>query len=117
GASVVLTGVKEIGGKTEKGFSGSETTSPPVSLPTPSPEPRKARSFWASIPVDAGRVNRDVGTFTEFVLPLLKNVPGARARLTLEIVVEFEDGCDAEKVDEISKLCDDMRYREFGFGN
>ena len=69
------------------------------------------------VSVDAGRVNRDVGTFTEFVLPLLKNVPGARARLTLEIVVEFEDGCDAEKVDEISKLCDDMKYREFGFGN
>ncbi len=114
--SVVLTGVRDVVGKGASGVSGSGTTSPTLSpvLP-PTPEPKKSRSFWASIPIDAGRVNRDVGTFTEFVLPLLKNVPGARARLALEIVVEFENGCDAEKVDAVSKLCDEMRYREFGF--
>jgi predicted AAA+ superfamily ATPase len=88
----------------------------PGALPVTVPEGEKVlRRFFASAPLDALRVGRDAGRLADEVIKHLTALPGATARITLEIHVEVPGGVPEAVQRTVKENCRTLKLSEHGF--
>ncbi|MBK8015115.1 MAG: DUF499 domain-containing protein [Deltaproteobacteria bacterium] len=84
-------------------------------LPPP-PEPKgPPRRFYGAVEVDADRAVKETARIVEEVLQHLSTLPGAKARVTLDIEVTAPDGMPENVVRTVSENCGTLRFTSHGF--
>jgi len=94
---------------------GYERPGPPPPKPPPQPPEKKTTLFVGSVPLDESRVGRDAGRIADEVLGHLTTLPGARAKVTLEIEVEVPEGVEDDVVRIVSENATTLKFTNASF--
>lgn len=93
---------------------------PPGGGPVPQADPsrpRLPRRFYGSVELSADRLGRDAGRIAEEVVQRLRDLPGARLTITLDIQAEVVGGFPDEVRRVVSENCGALKFRERGFAD
>ncbi|HJW91819.1 MAG TPA: hypothetical protein VJ436_14375, partial [Anaerolineales bacterium] len=80
-------------------------------------EPQKAvlRRFHGSVELDAMRLGRDAGRIADEVISHLEGLVGSKVKITLEILVEVQEGIPENVVRIVSENCNTLKFKTHGF--
>ena len=80
-------------------------------------EPEKAvlRRFHGSVELDPMRLGRDAGRIADEVISHLEGLVGADVKITLEILVDVQEGIPDNVVRIVSENCNTLKFKTHGF--
>jgi hypothetical protein len=80
-------------------------------------EPTKAvlRRFHGSVELDPMRLGRDAGRIADEVISHLEGLVGSDVKITLEILVEVQEGVPENVVRIVSENCNTLKFKTHGF--
>jgi predicted AAA+ superfamily ATPase len=80
-------------------------------------EPTKAvlRRFHGSVELDPMRLGRDAGRIADEVISHLEGLVGSDVKITLEILVEMQEGVPENVVRIVSENCNTLKFKTHGF--
>jgi hypothetical protein len=80
-------------------------------------EPTKAvlRRFHGSVELDPMRLGRDAGRIADEVIAHLEGLVGSDVKITLEILVEVQEGITENVVRIVSENCNTLKFKTHGF--
>ncbi len=79
------------------------------------PKPAEMRRFYASIEIKPDRPTKHMGTVVQEVLQHLTTLPGAKAKMTLEVQIELKDGVSEKVRRDVSENARTLKIENFGF--
>ena len=94
---------------------GYEETEPPPPPPPPPPPERKTTLFVGSVHLDDSRVGRDAGRIADEVLSHLTTLPGAKAKVTLEVEIEVSEGIGDDVVRIVTENANTLKFTSSSF--
>ena len=83
--------------------------------PVVPPQPVELKRFYASIDINPERPTKHVGTIVQEVLQHLTTLPGAKARMILEVQVELKEGASEKVRRDVSENAKTLKIEKFGF--
>jgi len=94
------------GGDQAQGGTGKPPTVGQTNVP--------AKRFYATVVVDAQRINRDVGLAAEIIHHLAK-LPRTELKVTVEIQADVPNGVPEDVVRTVSENCRTLKFSNHGF--
>jgi len=79
------------------------------------PKPAEMRRFYASIEIKPDRPTKHMGTVVQEVLQHLTTLPGAKAKMTLEVQIELKDGVSEKVRRDVSENARTLKIENFWF--
>jgi hypothetical protein len=73
------------------------------------------RRFHGSVELDPMRLGRDAGRIADEVISHLEGLVGADVKITLEILVEVQEGIPENVVRIVSENCNTLKFKTHGF--
>jgi len=83
-------------------------------IPTP-PPPALPTRFHGTVTLDSARVGRDASRIADEIISHLTSLPGAMARITLEIDITIPNGIPEDRVRTVNENCNTLKFRSHGF--
>ena len=84
------------------------------SLPTP-PQPSQPKRYHGTVTLDSARVGRDASRIAEEIIGHLTSLPGATAKITLEIDIEVPNGIPDDRVRAVNENSNTLKFKSHGF--
>lgn len=80
-------------------------------------EPKKAvlKRFHGSVELDPMRLGRDAGRIADEVISHLEGLVGSEVKITLEVLVEVQEGIPENVVRIVSENCNTLKFKTNGF--
>ena len=97
--------------------SGKKTFTPGVKdSPTSTPaQPVQPKRFHGTVTLDSTRVGRDAARIAEEIIGHLTSLPGATAKITLEIDIEAPNGIPEDRVRSVNENSNTLKFKSHGF--
>lgn len=114
-ASKPVTGPLYTQSGSESKVSASQAgTGTQSSLPTP-PQPSQPKRYHGTVTLDSTRVGRDASRIAEEIIGHLTSLPGAVAKITLEIDIEVPNGIPDDRVRAVNENSNTLKFKSHGF--
>ena len=84
----------------------------PTSTPSRPVQPKR---FHGTVTLDSTRVGRDAARIAEEIIGHLTSLPGATARITLEIDIEAPNGIPEDRVRAVNENSNTLKFKSHGF--
>lgn len=94
---------------------GYKRPTPPPPPPPPTPPEKKVTLFVGSVRLDESRVGRDAGRIADEILGHMTTLPGARAKVTMEIEIEVPEGIEDDVVRIVSENATTLKFDNASF--
>jgi hypothetical protein len=86
----------------------------PYNTPTPPARPQPTR-FHGTVTLDSLRIGRDASRIAEEIIGHLTSLPGAMAKITLEIDIVAPNGIPEDRVRAVNENSNTLKFKSHGF--
>jgi hypothetical protein len=84
-------------------------------IPASSQQPSLPTRYHGTVTLDSTRVGRDASRIAEEIIGHLTSLPGAVARITLEIDIEIPNGIPDDRVRAVNENSNTLKFKSHGF--